>query len=310
MTRDRDIDRVLDTWLADGPLRVADRVIDDVVDRIARQPQRPAWRLRSWRSPTMSTPIRLVALAGALIAALFAGSVLFSAGGGKPVPTAPPPTDTPSPTPLPRALVDGTLVGGTYRLKPFDAAPRLSIDVTVPGGWKGFTKWALLGPDGTEAPGGVGLGFLMPAGLFDDPCHWDLAGDASLPQQGDVATGRTVDELVTGLASNTHYMTGPATDTVVGGYPGKRVDLQLPADVDFATCDNVTGATTGAYFVWGTAEADGSDLYAQGPGNRWHLSILDVAGTRIVIVVTDYAATPDADRAAAQAIVDSIVITP
>ena len=43
--RERDIERLLDRWFADGPTEVADRVIDEVADRIDRQPQRPAWRV-------------------------------------------------------------------------------------------------------------------------------------------------------------------------------------------------------------------------------------------------------------------------
>jgi hypothetical protein len=35
-----------------------------------------------------------------------------------------------------------------------------------------------------------------------------------------------------------------------------------------------------------------------------------VAGTRLIIVEADYAGTPDADRAAAQSIIDSMVIRP
>ena len=51
MTRDRDLEQLLDHWLDDGPSEVADRVFDAVGDRIARQRQRPAWRL-SWRNPS------------------------------------------------------------------------------------------------------------------------------------------------------------------------------------------------------------------------------------------------------------------
>jgi hypothetical protein len=69
-------------------------------------------------------------------------------------------------------------------------------------------------------------------------------------------------------------------------------------------------ADVGAYFIWSPAAGSENDLYAQGPVNRWHLRILDVNGNRIIIVVNDFAATPPADQAAAQAIVDSIQITP
>ena len=45
MTSERDIERILDLWFADGPTQAPDRVLDVVADRIGRQPQRPAWRL-------------------------------------------------------------------------------------------------------------------------------------------------------------------------------------------------------------------------------------------------------------------------
>ena len=45
MTQQRDIERLLDHWFADGSSVAPDRVIDVVADRIERQPQRPAWRL-------------------------------------------------------------------------------------------------------------------------------------------------------------------------------------------------------------------------------------------------------------------------
>ena len=41
MTHDRDIDRLLDHWFADGPTQAPDRVVDVVADRIGRQPSGP-----------------------------------------------------------------------------------------------------------------------------------------------------------------------------------------------------------------------------------------------------------------------------
>jgi hypothetical protein len=102
MTHDRDLERILDNWLADGPTHVADRVIDEMASRIARQPQRPAWRLRPWRFPTMSTQLRLAAIVGALLIAALAGALLLSAGGGG--------SSTPGvgPTPTPMVFRSGT----------------------------------------------------------------------------------------------------------------------------------------------------------------------------------------------------------
>ncbi len=65
MTHERDIDRLLDLWLTDGPTEVSDRVVLDVADRIERQPQRPAWRFP--RRPTiMSSSVRWAAVLVAL----------------------------------------------------------------------------------------------------------------------------------------------------------------------------------------------------------------------------------------------------
>lgn len=96
----------------------------------------------------------------------------------------------------------------------------------------------------------------------------------------------------------------------MSGYAGKKIDLQLPSDVDLTTCDGVGSHPDGAYFVWGTTDPSGNALYLQGPGQRWQLWILDVAGHRVLIVVADYANTPEQDRAAARAIVDSVQFAP
>ena len=311
MTFERDTERLLDVWLADGPTVAADRVIDNVAGRIDRQSQRPAW-LVSWRDSHVNSYLKpILALAAVVVIvvaglAILGGPSVFNVGGS------PSPSPSPSPTIAPVVLSNqGPLGAGTYRFVPFDAAPALAVDFTVPGtGWQGFPKWALIGPNGTGAPGGIGIGFLMPAGLFSDPCHWDQAGDGSWPQHGDISTGSTVAELVAALSSNSHYAASSAADGVVGGYPAKKLDLQMPSDVDFATCDAFSPQQDGFFSVWGTAEADGSDLYVQGPGSVWHLSIVDAGGVRFVVVVSDYAATSEADKAEAQAIVDSLVITP
>ena len=52
------------------------------------------------------------------------------------------------------------------------------------------------------------------------------------------------------------------------------------------------------------------EIYFQGPANRWQTNVLDVDGTRLVIVVQDFPGTSAADRAELDAIVDSMVIEP
>jgi Tol biopolymer transport system component len=121
MTPDRDVQELLDRWLAEGPTRVSDRAFDQVVGRVHAQRQRAAWRFLR-REPTMISPLRFVLVAAAVIAAVAVGTLLVSSlpsaqvaapRGG----TLTPPSSAPSPSeeasanpattlPLGLALVD------------------------------------------------------------------------------------------------------------------------------------------------------------------------------------------------------------
>ena len=66
----------------------------------------------------------------------------------------------------------------------------------------------------------------------------------------------------------------------------------------------------GGYFVWQSHERGGANVFAQGPGDRFHVRVLDVAGTRVVVLTQDFAGTSAADLATMQAIVDSVEFVP
>jgi hypothetical protein len=103
MNPDRDFDRLLDQWFADGPSEVADRVLVEVADRIERQSQRPAWRLPG-RDFQMNLKLRWIAAAAVLVVAIFAGTKVLAptpnSGTGGVSPTA---SSSPSPSPSPAA---------------------------------------------------------------------------------------------------------------------------------------------------------------------------------------------------------------
>jgi hypothetical protein len=121
-------------------------------------------------------------------------------------------------------------------------------------------------------------------GLFRDPCHWDIDGTGTESQPGDLAVGPTVDDLVTALRANSAYASSTPTAVTIGGYAGLQLNIQLPSDIDFGACEKVTGETTGSYYLFSGLEGG---LYAQGAGNRWEVSVLDIEGTRIILVVND-----------------------
>jgi hypothetical protein len=307
-----DTERILDAYLAPEADRLADRVIDAALADIARTPQRRALRV-PWRLTLMPALSRATAVAVvAIVAVVGAGTLAYlnsdpsNAGSpGTPSPTA---TPTPSPTTGPTAagippLPEGTLAAGTYRLRPF-TSETMTIDVTVPdGGWQG--AGVLAGPVGdANGPNGVAIAFLKAQTINSDPCHWDKDGSARAPQEGDIEVGPTVDDLAAALAGSSVYESTTPVDATLGGFSGKRLELQLAPDA--AGCDSYDGAGN-QYFVFGGR--DGS-FYAQGDANTWQVTIVDVDGTRLIAVLVSYEETSAADLSAAQGILESAVITP
>jgi hypothetical protein len=198
---------------------------------------------------------------------------------------------------------DAVLSPGRYRWRPFADEPTLSVVAEIPDGWRSVGSLGMTAVGGTDGPDGMGIAFQRTDALFSDACHWDPKGTGTFPQPGDVTVGPTVDDLVAALRSNTSYTSSTARPVTIDGFKGQVLDLQLPAQV--ATCDQEQGS--GHYIVF--AGKDGG-LYAQGSTNRWRTYILDVEGTRLIIVVLDYAGTPQAEVDAARAIVESLQITP
>ena len=318
MSNQREPDPIA-AWLRDESRDGApERLLDATRRQLAATKQRrPWWPTR--RFPEMNALTR-VAVAGAAVAVVaLVGARLLAAQPGpgalatpSPTPSSSLETATPASTTPRQVVVDGSMTAGTYYMQPFGPPnPTMQVVFTVPDGFDYAAGWALIPSDvGAEPPAGIGIGFLQPAGIFRDPCRWDVAGTGAFPQAGDVEVGPTAADLVSALAANGGYESGAPAAVSIGGYSGQRIDLQLPADVDFATCDRPTGSTEGRYVVWGTLHPSGSNLYAQGPGNRWQVNALDVEGGRIAIVVTDFEATSQADRDRVQSIIDSIRIEP
>ena len=235
----------------------------------------------------MNNTMKIALAAAAVVVLAFIGfGVLRDNTGGPPTATA---TPVPTPTATPQILSDGPVEAGTVVAAGLGPSQSTSATLTVPEGWEGFDGSCVLPATGNSAPDGMGICFLEVAGLYSDPCHGSTGA-------ADVPVGPTVEEFVNALAQQTAYDATAPTDVTLGGYSGKRMDLQLPSDV--ASCDN------GEFTPWS------GSIYAQGPDNRWRLWILDVEGERMIIVSQNFAGTPSEDLAEQQAIVDSIQISP
>jgi hypothetical protein len=119
MSADRDVTRIVRSWLHEDGYEDADRILNLVLDEIDTTPQRPAsWLAR--RFPQLSTYARFGVIAAAVVLAAAIGIGIYAntVGGPGPVPT-PSPTASPTPslapssssTPLPDPIV-GTWVAG------------------------------------------------------------------------------------------------------------------------------------------------------------------------------------------------------
>ena len=301
-----DPDLAITAWLVDeardgAPERLVEATRRQLERTNQRRAVRPAWRLTPMNA-------RIAVAAAVVVIAVAAGYLILprSSGPGTTLTPSPAPTAPSSPAPSTSGAASAV-----HTMHPFDTtAPRLTVTATTPAGWEQFADWALLSPRDTKPPNGSGVGFMSVKGLYSDPCHWDVDGTGDA-RGGDVVVGPSVADLVTAFTSQTAYTSTAPIDVAVDGYLGKQLDIHLPSDIDFgATCDKALSDTTGSYFTWGTPEASGNDLYAQGPGEIRRLRILDVDGARIIVMNNFYSGTAEADLAEAQAIIDSLAITP
>jgi hypothetical protein len=211
------------------------------------------------------------------------------------------PATTP-PEPFPEVMA-----GARYRFGPFGEKQTM-IDAKGPDGWIGIDpSWGMDGPEPVraEAPDGIGIVFFTPNGLYSDPCHWDVSGTGDAGAPGDVSVGSSVDDMVAALRDNTFYTSTVPKPVTIDGYAGKELEIQLP-DRSYAKCDKDDPNDSGGHeFVF-----SGPGLYAQGPGNRWHLYILDVDGARLVSVILSYAKTSKSHLDTARNVIETMDINP
>ena len=208
-------------------------------------------------------------------------------------------------TDSPRTLTNGGLPAGSYIATPFAeeatictpsqsgcvdpvGADSISFTFTVPDGyrWTGQdSSWIWTASN--RPPNGASLVFGLGGWVHSDPC---TDGETS----ADIPVGLTVDEFANALADHPLLEVSTPVDVTLGGYSGKYLDLLVPADI--TEC-----AAYRAWEYW---------LYAQAPGHRWHLWILDVDGVRVVVESMDYESTPEQVQTELQGIVESIQIEP
>jgi hypothetical protein len=198
------------------------------------------------------------------------------------------PSASPSPTPEPTA----SLVTHAIRpccLEDFPGLNSMTFAILAPASWEaweGFGVWPV--GQGNAPPDGAYVGLYPGGNLYSAPCLTDEEAGADVP------VGPTVDDLVTALVDHPSLDVTAPVDVTLAGYSGTYLDLTVPDDISecvrYMPMDH--------------------HIYAQGPGQRWHMWILDVDGVRVLVEGNDYPDTPAETLAEEQAIIESLVITP
>jgi hypothetical protein len=243
-----------------------------------------------------------------------------SSGSGTTAPkTSAPPTSVPSspvatkssePSPAPTVqdvmeIEDfAPLDPGTYFIDP-DGDPstplRVVYDVPVEG-WSQWTGAVRFADDGV---GHVGVTITSVTNVVRQGCH-----DHSL---ADPPVGPSVDDLATAMAHLAPFrVTSPPKDVNVYGYSGKHLAWIVPNLPVYGPPDGLQfrGCVDGNLKSW-DANDDNDPFYGYtGPGYREEFWILDVQGTRLVIMAGRSAHSPSQALAEQQAILDSIQVEP
>lgn len=291
MSTDRETTRIVRSWLDEGVTQLPDRVLDAVLDQVPATPQRRAtwWPVRRYQSMNTMLKFGLAATVVA-IAALFGVNYLGANVGG---PGLADPTPSPAPTPVTALAGQEDLAAGRYSI-----ASGISMRVTaaVPNGWSAVGSWGVRGPLGYEAPDGSGIRFYTVGNLLNNPSSY-------ADGLQDPPVGPTVDDLIEAIVEQAEWTSSTPSDTTIGGYQAKHVRITIP---DGAELD--PREIGGAFYLF---QDEGSgQIWGLEVGQMFDVYVVDVDGERLVLDAFHYPGTPETDRTALDAVVDSIVIGP
>lgn len=281
MSADRDVTRIVRSWLDEGVTVLPDRVLDEVLDQLPATPQRRASWL-AWRfQPVNSSMVRVALVAAAVVVIALVGFQFLgnSDTGG------PGATETPQPTATPELPA-----GGSHVL--WDAPGEIQISVTIPdSGWFGDVGSGFITKDNNpDPPAGAGvIVFQGPLYVYGDRCHWAT----TRPQR----PATTVGEILAALEAHG----GTPLSSSVGGYDAALIVIRVPDDAEFADCDE------GEFRSWvGDPVADNARFH-QGPGQMDLVWVVDVNGTPVVIDAGAFDGTTAATMEEIDAIAHSAV---
>jgi hypothetical protein len=266
-------------------------------------------RVRRKRKPRAAALIAFVALGSLAAVACSSGEAERPAGeeqrttGPSPVP----PSD-PSPTQTVRDIMEqpgfAALQPGMYFMDPDqDRSTPLRVVYEVPA--EGWSQWFGAVKFAADEVGHVAVSITTVTNVVRHGCRDHSPADPPV--------GPTVDDLATALADLAPFrVTSPPSDVTNYGYRGKHLELTVPdlpvegepKDLRFIGCIDAD------LYSWISPPNEGAFNGYTGPRYREEFWILDVEGTRLVIVAHRSHGSPREDLAELRATLDSIRIEP
>jgi hypothetical protein len=318
MTHERDIERLLDSWLSDGPTATPDRVIDAVADRIGRQPQRPAWRL-AWRHHPMNAYLKPLALVAATILVAFLGFNLVGGFKTNSDVAAPSPSATPSPapsaTPTPSTAATPLASSAAYACDPgktcsglLPAGDHTTGSFSVPFSFTTPEGWVNRADISHAYVVDTGVGIAAPISVLSKIVIVEQTPACSPTAKS--GAGDSVQDIVDLVRTHPGLDAVDPVAVEIGGYRGQSIDFTVaPSWTTF--CSNLDD--TGAFVLLLTdsgVPAVQNVGYTAAQLVRW--DIIDVNGETVIIerVTSSYGGKFEEAAAAAQPIIDSIKFTP
>jgi hypothetical protein len=292
MTTNKEMERIVRSWLEPGLTTLTDDVLDPVLDQLPATPQRrPWWPAR--RIADMSAFAKFAIAAAAVMVVAVVGYNLLGAAGSGQVGSSPSPSAEPSSSLPPLAPWTGEAIDpGRYRW----TSPVADVSFTLPDGYSGRDG---LMQKNEDTPTAVGFrGNLPGTGYEVNSVYSDACSGEPEP------IGDSVDDLVAALESqgSSDVVVG---DVAAGSVAGKRIEISETPGLDRSQC---TYGIDGPHQIW--VEVSGNGYLAFGGDSRAVVYIFDVDGNRLVFWGAFAPETTEADVEEIDAIVQSFEFTP
>jgi hypothetical protein len=181
------------------------------------------------------------------------------------------------------------IAAGTHRI-PKSAWSVADLAVTVPDGWTLQYGHVY----SRQAGNGGELGFypIIVDTIYADACRGELGGVTPVGPRG-------ADLVAALLAQPGAHVTGPVM-TTLGDRPAQRLDLEIPAPIDWSSCSYPHLGLQ----IWHSIPTDKYLVLL--PGGTASVYVLDVDGSRQVVVTQTGDRATSTERAELQTVLDSI----